>query len=103
MAYLTQPQVTAIVTESLSEVADLPAGTANILNSPLTGMNDEQQHIFLSALKTNLNALPYEIGDGTTSDQAYYDIDLTPATFNQWQTVGDCVDWIVNNQDVVFK
>jgi hypothetical protein len=103
MAYLTAQQVLPVVIKSLSVVADLPNGNDNILNSPFTGMNPQQQDRFLTALKDNLNELPYITDQGTTSSDAYYDVDLTDETINLWPTVGDCVNWIVDNQAVIYK
>ncbi|CAN5402063.1 hypothetical protein BH09BAC6_BH09BAC6_30080 [soil metagenome] len=100
MATLTRDQVKNVVTESLEKIADLPD---DIETAPLTNMVPFQQQVFLSALKSILNALPFFMDDGTTSDAAFYDVDLTPDSINLWATGGDCINWITANQKVVFK
>jgi len=101
MADLTTAQITTVVADSLSTIADLPAN--NLPATPLIGLNDQQKTMFLSALKEKINALPYYMDDGTTSDQAYYDVALTINIVEEWPTVGDCIEWIFLNQIVVIK
>jgi len=64
MAYLTRAQVSQVVADSLSTIADLPADIDPVT---FTGVNDDKQHFFLSALKRKLNALPYYMNNGTTN------------------------------------
>jgi hypothetical protein len=59
--------------------------------------------MFLSALKSKLNALPYNMNNGTTNHLAYYDVDLMPDSIDSWPKVKDCIDFITDNQKVVFK
>jgi len=99
MAFLNRDQVKGVVIKSLQTVSDIPD---DVEAATFTNMNAIQQHMFLSSLKANLNALPYYMNDGTTSNLAYYDVDLTPDSTGQWATVGDCIDWIVANQSVVY-
>ena len=99
MALLTRDQIKAVVIKSLQTVADIPD---DVESATFANMNAMEQHMFLSSLKANLNALPYYMDDGTTSNLAYYDIDLTPDSIGQWPTVKDCIDWIVANQNVVY-
>ena len=100
MALLNRDQVKAVVTDSLKVIADLPA---DVESSTFTNFDDEQKQIFLKALKDKLNALKYIKDDGTTTDAAYYDVDLTPDSIDLWHTVKDCIDWVVENQNVVDK
>src|SRR4051794_27774847 len=101
MAYLDRDEVKQVVIVSLKVVADIPQG--NIDNTPLNMLNDIQIQTFLSTLKTNINAVPYHLRDGTVADIAYYDVPLTTDTFNSWKTVGGCIDWITANQIIVGK
>jgi hypothetical protein len=100
MALLTRTQVKAIVVASLKTVANLPD---DVEAATLGNMVAAQQEVFLSALKTNLNNSPYYLDDGSTSDAPNYDIDIMPDTFGKWATVGDCIDWVTQNQSVEFK
>lgn len=101
MAFLNTDQVTQIVADSLKVIADLPAG--NISSATLSMLNDDQKQIFASTLKTNINAAPFRQRDSSSSDEAFYDISLTMDIVNSWNTVGDCINWIVANQAVVSK
>jgi hypothetical protein len=100
MALLSREQVKAVVTASLKVIADLPD---DVESSTFANFNDQQKQIFLKTLKNKLNGLPYIKDDGTTTDAAYYDVDLTPGSIASWATVKDCIDWIVANQKVVYK
>lgn len=100
MASLTRNQIKDVVIKSLKTIADIPD---NVEAAALANMVAMHQEVFLSALKTNLNALPYIMDDGTTSNAAYYDADLTSDTIKLWTTVGDCIDWITKNQSVVYN
>jgi hypothetical protein len=100
MAFLRRDQVkTHVVIASLSVIADLPN---DVESAPLTPLNDMQDHIFLTTLKSKLNALPYFMNDGSTNYLAYYDVNLRPDSIDDWPTVKDCIDWIVANQRVVY-
>lgn len=99
MAFLNRAQVKSVVIESLKVVADLPA---NVEDSTFAGFDQFQQHSFLSALKSKLNALPYYLNNGQTTHTAYYDIDLKPDSTDDWPSVGDCIDWVTGNQYVVY-
>lgn len=100
MAVLTRDQVKNIVVKSLESVADLPA---NVEAATFAQFVDMDKHTFLSTLTTNLNEEPYHTNDGGTSDQAYYDADLTDDSIGQWATVGGCIDWIRDHQKTVYK
>ena len=101
MALLDRDQVKTVVVKSLATIADVPAG--NLDNTSLDMLNDEEKQVFASALKTNLNAVPYQMRDGTTTDTVYYDVQLTMGIVNAWKTVGNCIDWITANQMSVDK
>jgi hypothetical protein len=100
MAFLTRDQVKQVVIDALRTVADLPA---NVEAADFKSMNDLQKHMFLSALKSKLNAQPYNMNNGTTNHLAYYDVDLMPDSIDDWATVKDCIDFINDNQKVVFN
>jgi len=99
MAFLTRNQVKSVIIESLKVVADLPD---NVEEATFTGFDQFQQHTFLSALKSKLNALPYNLNNGQTTHAAYYDVDLKPDSTDDWPTVKDCIDWVTDNQYVVY-
>jgi|SRR6218665_2252131 len=99
MALLKRNQIKQIVLQSLRTIADLPA---NPEQSNFNALNAFQKHVFLSNLKGKINALPYYMNDGTTTHLAYYDIHLKPDSTDDWPTVKDCIDWIKNNQRVVY-
>jgi hypothetical protein len=100
MAYLTRDQVKQVVINSLKTIANLPADPEA---ASFSSMNNLQKHFFLSTLTSKLNALPYNMNDGTTNHLAYYDIDLMPDSTDDWQTVKDCIDFINDNQKVVYN
>jgi hypothetical protein len=100
MAFLNRDQVKNVVLASLRVVADLPPG--DVEQASFAGFNDFQEHIFLSALKSKLNALPYYKNNGQETYAAYYDVDLMPDSIDNWPTVKDCIDWVVENQKVVY-
>src|SRR5258708_2747580 len=99
MAFLTKDQVKPVVVDSLKVVADVPD---NVEASTFANFTSDDSHIFLTVLKSKLNALPYIMDNGTTTHTAYYDVDLTPDSINSWPTVLDCINWIVDNQNVVY-
>jgi hypothetical protein len=99
MAFLNREQALDVVVEALEVIADIPEDVEELT---FTSLNDRQDHIFLSALKSKLNALPYNMNNGTTTFLAYYDVDLHPDSIDEWETVGACADWIVDNQRVVY-
>ena len=99
MAYLTREQVKQVVIDSLKTVADLPN---DMESANFSNMNDFQKHAFLSSLKSKLNALPYNMNDGTTNHLAYYDVDLMPDSTDSWPSVKDCIDFVTDNQKVVY-
>jgi len=101
MAFLSRDEVEAIVIKTLNLIADLPEG--DIENTSLAMLNDDQKQIFLTALKSNINNYPYHLRDNSPSDDAYYDIAITIAIIDDWKTVGDCIDWITENQISVDK
>ena len=102
MARLDRDTVKQIVIDTLKVIADLPQG--NVESSSLAMLNDDQKQTFLSSLKSNVNAQPYQLSDGTTNPAiAYYDVDLTMDTFASWNTVGDCIDWVTANHTIVSK
>jgi len=100
MAFLTRDQAKQVVIDALRTIADLPS---NVEMADFNSMNDLQKHMFLSALKSKLNALPYNMNNGTTNHLAYYDVDLMPDSTDGWPKVKDCIDFINDNQKVVFK
>ncbi|HEY2721623.1 MAG TPA: hypothetical protein VGI82_07855, partial [Chitinophagaceae bacterium] len=87
MAFLKRDQVKQAVIDALKTVANVPA---NVETADFKNMTDLQKHMFLSALITKLNALPYNMNDGSTNHLAYYDVDLTPDSIDDWPTVKDC-------------
>lgn len=99
MALLRRNQVKKIVLESLKTIADLPK---NPEESNFIALNNLQKHAFLSALKGKLNASPYYMNDGSTTFVAYYDVHLKPDSTDEWATVKECINWIIQNQRVVY-
>lgn len=99
MALLNRNQIQEVVYKSLTAIADLPDDPEK---ATFTAFTNDQKHIFLSTLKRQINALPYYMNDGSTSYRAYYNVDLTPDSTDEWPTVGDCIDWIQENQKVVY-
>ena len=99
MAFLNRNQIKSVVIAALEVIADIPE---NVEDANFASFNDLQDHIFLSTLKSKLNALPYIMNSGATNFLAYYDVDLTPDSIDDWPTVGDCISWIEENQKVVY-
>lgn len=99
MGYLKRSQAKQVVVAALKTIADLPP---DVESSDFSNMNDMQKHFFLSALKSKLNGLPYYMNNGTTNHLAYYDVDLLPDSTDDWPTIKDCIDWIVENQKVIY-
>lgn len=101
MAYLTRDQVKDVIIRSIITIADLPE---NVEEASFAGMTAFNKHLFLSTLKSKLNALPYFMNDGTTNHLAYYDVDLAPDSIDDWPTVKDCIDWFAepNNQKIIY-
>lgn len=99
MPGLERSEVKEVVTRSLLSIADLPAG--DIETTPLHMLNSDQKVIFASSLKKNLNAVPYQLLDGTEVPNAHFDISLTINNVNLWNTVGDCIDFITRYQYLV--
>ena len=101
MSFLTVAQIQTIVVDSLKVIADVPQ--VDLTNTPLSMVDGQQQQVFLTTLKKNINAAPYTLDNGTVSTAAFYDVPLTADTFSSWPTVGSCIDWINNNQTVVYN
>lgn len=99
MAFLKRNQIKPVVLQSLKVVADLPADPEG---STFQAFDTFQKHVFLTTLKGKLNALPYFMNDGSTSFLAYYDVNLMPDSTDEWPTVKECIDWIKDNQRVVY-
>jgi len=99
MALLSRNQIQKVVFKSLTAIADLPNDPEK---ADFTAFTNDQKHIFLSTLKGQINSLPYYMNDGSTSYLAYYNINLAPDSTDDWPTVGDCIDWIKENQKVVY-
>ncbi|MFD2600774.1 hypothetical protein [Flavobacterium suzhouense] len=99
MALLTRTQIKTVVLRSLKTIADLPEDPEA---ATFAAFDNFQKHVFLSTLKGQINALPYYMNDGSTSYLAYYNINLTPDSTDEWPTVADCIDWIIENQRVVY-
>lgn len=99
MSYLTRTQVKRVVSSALRAVADLPQ---NIETTNFSSFNDFQKHLFLAALKSRLNAEPYHMNNGTSNHLAYYDVDLMPDSVDDWPIVGDCIDFVTENQKVIY-
>ena len=99
MAFLKRDQVKVIVADSLKVIADLPA---DVEEAPLNMLNEQQQQVFLSTLKTKLNASPYYKDDGSTSDKAHYDVDLNARSVGEWADVKACIDWVKKNHKVIY-
>ena len=93
MDFLTREQVKAIVIASLKAVAGLPE---DVESATFQQMNPFQRKVFLENLKENLNAKP------PGNDEATYDVNLQLDTIDLWDTVEDCIDWVTENQMVVF-
>jgi hypothetical protein len=100
MAFLTRSQVKVVVIDSLRTIADLPA---DVEAATFAMANAQQKKVFLANLKSKLNALPYQLDSGGTSNDAYYDVDLMPTSTDNWPTVKDCIDWVTANQKVIYN
>lgn len=100
MADLTRNQVKDIVLEALRSVAGLPADPEA---STFDQMQDAHKQTFLNNLKAGINGAPYHTAAGTVSTDAYYDVDLTMDSFDNWQTAGACIGWVTANQMTVIK
>ena len=99
MAFLKREQIKSVVSDSLNVIAGLPS---DVESSTFTNLTSDQKHIFLTVLKSKLNALLYNMDDGSTNHLAYYDVDLMPDSVDTWGTVKDCINWMVENQKVVY-
>jgi hypothetical protein len=99
MAKLTRDKIKTVVIDTLTIIADIPGDSES---SGFGNLTNEQKHLFLSALKSKLNALPYYMNDGSSNHLAYYDIDLTPDSVDEWPKMQDCINWILQNQKIVY-
>lgn len=96
MADLNRDQVKAIVIASLKSIADLPD---DVEAATFAMLNDEEKHVFLANLKTNVNEAPYYDDNGDVDNSHYYDVDLTMSSFNAWANVAACINWVQANQE----
>ena len=99
MALLDRDQIKTVVFHSLETIADLPQ---NPEASNFSSLDNFHKHVFLSTLKGKINSLPYFMNDGTTTYMAYYDIAINPDSTDDWGTVKACIDWIEENQRVIY-
>lgn len=99
MADLRRPQIKTVVLASLEVVADLPTDPEKSNFKMFTNFH---KHVFLTTLKGKLNALPYYMNDGSENYFAYYDIRVKPDSTDDWETVKDCIDWIVKYQETIY-
>lgn len=99
MAFLTRAQIKTVVIGSLERIADRPD---EVEEATFDGFDAFQTHVFLTTLKGRLNALPYTMNNGSKNHLAYYDVDLTPDSTDDWPTVKDCIDWIDENQKIIY-
>ncbi len=100
MARLSRADVKRVVIASLKAVASPPP---NVEAASFVGLTDSQEHIYLTTLRSKLNALPYQMNDGSSNYLAYYDINLTPDSIDDWQTIGDSIDWITESQIIIYN
>jgi len=96
MKLLNRDQVKALVIESLKQVAGVPA---DVEDATFDQMVEFQRKVFIEALKKHINEEPVIDGDGN----AFYDIDLNLNSFDNWATVGDCIDSITENLRITFR
>ncbi len=83
-----------LVKKALKEVADFP-DNANISSFSFQHFNDFHKLLFASALKKEV----ISIKDGSS----HYDVVLNPNIINNWSTVQDCINYLVNNQQMMFR
>lgn len=93
MAYLNRTQVTEIVMEALRSVSDF---SREIDQFKFEHFQDHHKKIFLEGLKRILNSKPYYYESGETTTSKYYDVPLSMGKMDQWNTVGDCIEYVLN-------
>lgn len=97
MPLLTREQVASIVFEALEKVAGLPADPEN---APFDQMQTEHQKVFLTALREILRNT--KVNPADPADNRYYEVILNMEIFESWKIVKDCIDYIFENQMVVY-
>lgn len=96
MKLLNRDQVKALVIKALERVANVPA---NVEDADFDQMVEFQRRVFIEALKAFINDEPVIDGD----ENVFYDIDLNMDSFDDWPTVGACIDWVLSNHRITFK
>lgn len=94
MARLKKEQIIEIVKKALQSVGDV---SGEIESYEFKHFQEQHKMIFLKSLKENLNQSPYYFRSGETSRDKYYDVPLSMGEFDQWSTVHDCIEYILNN------
>ncbi|UCG61255.1 MAG: hypothetical protein JSV52_13180 [Candidatus Zixiibacteriota bacterium] len=80
-----------IVKQALKKVADFKGD--NIEDFTFSRFQDFHKKLFLSALKKGVRSVRRD-GKG------FYDICLDDDSIEQWETVGDCIQWVYRNRQL---
>ena len=83
---MTRELARKIVRQALDEVADIQ-GDPDIEQFTFQHFTDYPKSVFLTALKLALHSVK--------DDQLYYDIVLNPDSISHWPTIGDCVNYVL--------
>ena len=78
-----------VVMNALKDVADFRSD--NIEHFTFRRFRTYHKSVFLASLKLSIQ----QVVEG---DRKYYDIMLNDDSIDQWATVGDCINWIVQNR-----
>lgn len=100
MAFLQRQQVKEIVEKALKAIAGF---NGDIENYEFSSMNDFQKKVFLDKLVQFLHQAPYHDIYGKPDPTKYYDAPLSLSLLNTWQTMKDCIDYVLNNHTVKDK
>ncbi len=84
MPALTRNVAKNIVTDSLRRIADF---NGDVEGYTFRRFGVFHKEVFLAALKAGVIVTARD-------ENNHYDVDLTPDSFDQWPTVGDCITWV---------
>ncbi len=104
MAALTRDQVKEIVKKALEKVSGPIVGDIEeIPNQDFKAMNDLLITKFLDYLKKFVKEHDYYNRQREVTEGKHYDVALSKQTFNGWDSVTDCINYIYDNHYEEFN
>lgn len=90
MIDFTREVALEVVKTSLRSVADFN-NSADITVFTFKHFLDYHKSAFIHSLKVNVL--------NTKGDEYYFDVPLTPGDIDNWETVNDCIEYLLKNTD----